>query len=301
MINLFKLPATGVQASEGPTIMKIRILIVYLGSLFALFVPPNAELLALMFIGFYVRSFGGEGGLHRYFAHRSYKTSRAFQFILACLGASAGHRGPLWWAWSHRRHHRFSDTPRDLHSPMHKGRFYVYLGWLVDEKNCNTDLDEVKDLSRFPELVWINKYHYLFPYIYLFIIYAIGEWSSLLGGGQGWAAVVWGFFVSTLISLQGPTLVNVFSHSEKTGFFTSRPYNTNDKSVNNWLLSVISMGVSWHNNHHRYMNSARIGLQWWEIDLTYLTLRFLALFGIVWDLNEVPAQVFQQDRVNWEK
>jgi stearoyl-CoA desaturase (Delta-9 desaturase) len=128
----------------------------------------------------------------------------------------------------------------------------------------------------------------------LLAVYAIGEWTPLFGGHQGLAAIVWGFFVSTLLSLQGSLMVNAFAHSSKTGWFTYRSYRTGDASLNNWLLSLLSLGASWHNNHHHYMNSARTGFRWWELDLTYLTLRVLSLLGLVWDLQEVPRHIAMQ-------
>jgi len=287
----FDLPTTGIQPSEKLLVIKLRVLLVYAGSVAAFFVPPTPALLALMLMGFYLRTFGWEGGHHRYFAHRSFKTSRAFQFVLACLGASSGQRGPLWWACFHRAHHRHADTPQDPHTPVGNGRMYAYLGWLFDKNNCDTNLDDAKELTRYPELVWVNKYHYLLPYLYLAGVYALGQWTPLFGGDAGIAAVVWGFFVSTLLSLQGSLLVNAFAHSPRPGWFTYRSYRTPDTSLNHWLLCLLSLGASWHNNHHRYMNSARAGFRWWELDITYLTLRALAAVGLVWDLREVPEHV----------
>ncbi len=290
----FNLPSTGIQPSESFTVMRLRIVLVYVGSLSAFFVKPTSGLIALTLIGFYFRAFGAQGGHHRYFAHRSFKTGRIFQFVLACLGASSGQRGPLWWAFFHRAHHRYTDRPLDPHSPIGKGRWYAYLGWLFDKDNDynrDTNLDSAKDLTRYPELVWVNKYHYLFPYLYLLAVYAIGQWTPLLGGHRGLAAVAWGFFVSTLLSLQGSLMVNAFAHSARTGWFTYRSYRTADSSLNNWLLSLPSLGASWHNNHHHYMNSARAGFRWWELDLTYLTLRVLAMLGLVWDLHEAPSHL----------
>lgn len=292
------LSLTGIQASESTKLMKLRLIIVVLACVSAWWTPPNKELLVLAALSFYLRTFGWEGGHHRYFAHRSYKTGRIFQTILACLGASSGQRGPLWWACHHRAHHRYSDTPNDPHTPIYKSKIYAYIGWMFDKQYCDTNLDEVKDFSKYPELVWINKYHYLFPYTLVAVLYVIGQWTTLFGQEVGWAAVVWGFFVPTLLSLQGSTLVNIFAHGSRDprGWVSYRSYTTSDTSRNNWLLSVVSLGASWHNNHHRYMNSATTGFRWWEIDLTYLTLRLLALLGLVWDLHEVPLHIRKEQR-----
>jgi stearoyl-CoA desaturase (delta-9 desaturase) len=294
------LKSTGIQASESTTLIMLRVVVVYVGCLAAWWVPANCELMLLALLSFYLRTFGWEGGHHRYFAHRSFKTGRIFQTVLACLGASSGQRGPLWWACHHRAHHRHSDTPRDPHTPVGKGRLYAYLGWIFDKQYCDTDLDEAKDFAKYPELVWINKYHYVFPYLLLAGLYALGRWSTLLGPDAGWAAVVWGFFVPTFVSLQGSLLVNAFAHGypqEDRGWFSYRSYRTSDTSRNNWLLSIVSLGASWHNNHHRYMNAATTGFRWWELDITYLTLRLLALTGLVWDLHRVPAHIRNEQPV----
>lgn len=285
------LPSTGIQKSENISIIKLRVAVIYLGSLGVIFVPFSWPLAALTLVSVYVRTFGWEGGHHRYFAHRSFKTSRIFQLVLACLGAASGQRGPIWWATHHRDHHRYSDTPRDPHTPIKNGKLYAYIGWFFDKAHCDTNLDDARDLSRFPELVWVNKYHYFFPYLFLVLIFAIGQWTPLLGGVGGVAAVVWGFFLGTLLSLQGSLLVNAFAHGSKPGPFSYRTFRTSDTSLNNLPLCLLSLGASWHNNHHRYMNSARTGFRWWELDLTYMTLRVLEIVGIVWDLHKVPPQV----------
>jgi len=180
--------STGIQASESITLIKLRVVAVYVGCLAAWWVPANRELLLLAALSFYLRAFGWEGGHHRYFAHRSFKTGRIFQTVLACLGASSGQRGPLWWACHHRVHHRYLDTLRDPHTPVGKGRLYAYIGWIFDKQYCDTDLDEAKDFAKYPELVWINKYHYVFPYLLLACFYALGHWTTLLGHDAGLAA-----------------------------------------------------------------------------------------------------------------
>lgn len=175
------LPNTGTQKAESLRIIKFRVWLVHVASLGIFFVPYDHSLLLLTSITFFTRTFGWEGGSHRYFSHRSFKTSRAFQFFLAILAASGGQRGPIWWATHHRAHHRYSDTPLDPHSPIHRGFWYAHMGWFLDPKNIDTDLDAAKDLSRFPELVWINKYHYIFPYILMVIIFCVGEFTAILG------------------------------------------------------------------------------------------------------------------------
>lgn len=304
VIGEFMLVSTGIQKSESVLVIKFRMAVLYLGCLGMFFVPCTPALLTLALISFFLRTFAAEAGYHRYFSHRSFKTSRAFQLILAVLGAASGQRGPLWWAVHHREHHRYSDTDKDPHTPIGHSRFYAYVGWIFHNNNCDTNLDEIKDFAKYPELVWINKYHYLFPYFLLGIVFALGQWTSLLGDVGGLAAIVWGFFVATVVSLSGMLLVNAFAHGRRKDFwsiFSYRSYNTQDNSRNNWLLCLVSLGTCWHNNHHRYMNAARAGFRWWELDISYWVLRLLALFGIVWDLHEVPKRVLDEYSVRSPK
>ena len=286
------------QSTEGPRTVVVRALIGHGALLGAFFVPLTEQLLIAAAIGYVIRVFSIEGGVHRYFSHRSYKTSRVFQFVLAALAAANGQRGPIWWAIIHRRHHRHADGPGDPHSPvtMHRGR--AYYGWLIDQKTLDTDLDEARDLSRHPELVWINRHHYVFPLLTLAATFLAGQYTAVFGSTGLWlSAVVWVFFMSMVLSQHIPYWVNVWGHGSRPGPFNLRRYETGETSTNVWWLALPTLGAAWHNNHHRYMNAARAGFYWYEIDLTYAVLRVLALLHIVWDLQEVPADVLAQGRM----
>lgn len=267
-------------------IIKFRIFLLHAASLGIFFVPFNYSLLIFATLIFFIRTFAWEGGSHRYFAHRSYKTSRGFQFFLAALAASGGQRGPLWWAWHHRLHHKHSDTKLDLHSPIHRSFWYSHMGWIIE--NVDFDIDMVKDLSKYPELVFVNKYHYIFPYLGMAMIFCLGQYTAIFGSEVGGiSAVIWGFFLTTMLSLHGTFSINSVTHRLKPRLFSYRSFKTDDASTNNWLLAIPTMGASWHNNHHQYMNSARAGFYWWEIDLTFYILKILELLGIVWDLRDI--------------
>jgi stearoyl-CoA desaturase (Delta-9 desaturase) len=287
----------GVQPGEPLRAVQIRVVIVHLACLAVFFVDVSAALVALAVLGYFVRVFAWEGGGHRYFAHRSFRTSRAFQFLLALLLAASGQRGPIWWAAHHRRHHRLSDREGDWHSPVRYGFWQAHLGWLLKQDSLNTPLDEARDLARYPELVWINRRHYLVPLLLLFLLFALGQYTSLFGEpGLGLAAMVWGFFIPTMLSLHASFVVNSLVHGGRPGRWHRRRFATRDASTNAWWLCIPTMGASWHNNHHRYMNSARAGFFSWELDLTYLSLRALALLGLVWDLQPVPSSVLEEGR-----
>ncbi len=222
-----------------------------------------------------IRVFGITGGYHRYFAHKSYKTSRVFQFVMAWLACSATQKGPLWWAGTHRRHHRYADAPGDPHSPR-EGFYYAHQGWIFDSKWEGTPAEAMRDFAAYPELVWLNKNHWVPPLTLAVLCYAIG----------GFAGLVWGFAVSTTLLWHATYSVNSISH-----IFGRRRYETADTSRNNWLIALLTFGEGWHNNHHYYMASVRQGFFWWELDVTYYVLRALAALGIVWDLRLPTAEI----------
>jgi stearoyl-CoA desaturase (Delta-9 desaturase) len=231
---------------------------------------------------YYVRMFGVTGAYHRYFSHRTYRTSRVFQFLLAVLAMTSVQKGVLWWASHHRTHHRNSDQPNDVHSVLHDGFWWSHIGWIVSRRYDETDLSKVRGLARFPELRFLDRFHVLVP-----IAYAASLW--LLGGT--WA-LFWGFFVSTTLLWHGTFTINSLTH-----VFGSQRYVTTDNSRNHLLLALITMGEGWHNNHHYYQRSTNQGFFWWEIDPTYYVLRVLSWLGLVWDLHTPPPHVLSSNRV----
>jgi stearoyl-CoA desaturase (delta-9 desaturase) len=233
---------------------------------------------ALAIALYYIRMFGVTAGYHRYFSHRTYRTSRAFQFFLAVLAQSSLQKGALWWAAHHRGHHKYSDTPQDPHSFRDFGFFQSHIGWILSADTEATEEKRIPDLMRYPELRWLNKYHAV-PGI------ALGVGLFLVGG---WSALVWGLFVSTVLLWHGTFTINSLSH-----WFGRRRYATTDDSKNNFVLALITMGEGWHNNHHYYQRAANQGFFWWEIDLTYYVLRGLQLVGIVWDVHTPPRKVLE--------
>jgi len=226
-----------------------------------------------------VRMFGITAGYHRYFSHRAYKTSRAFQFVLACLGCSACQKGPLWWVGHHRYHHLHSDKPTDLHSPHASGFWRSHVGWILSQDHGETNWEAVRDLSRYPELRWLNRHHWV-PGMGVAL-------ACLLIGG--WAGLVWGFFVSTVFVYHATFTVNSLSH-----LIGRRRYATEDKSRNNLVLALLTLGEGWHNNHHRYQSSANQGFFWWEIDLSYYVIALLRVVGLVWDVRKPPQAVLEE-------
>ncbi len=225
-----------------------------------------------------VRMFAITGFYHRYFSHRAYRTSRGWQFVFALLGASAAQRGPLWWAAHHRKHHRHSDTELDVHSPRHHGFWWAHMGWITAAGNFPTDLSQVRDLARYPELRFLDRYDIVVP----------TALAATLFWAGGWQLLIWGFFVSTVVLFHCTCFINSLAHQ-----LGRRRYPTPDDSRNSFLLALICFGEGWHNNHHHYPGAARQGFRWWEIDLTYYGLWLLARLRIVRELRPVPERVLR--------
>lgn len=220
-------------------------------------------------------------GYHRYFSHRSFKTSRAFQFVLALTCQMSAQKGVLWWAANHRHHHKHSDQPDDVHSPTLRGFWWAHVGWILADDHAATRFDLVKDLARFPELRWLNRYH-LVP------VGALGVVMFLAGGLH---ALYWGWVVMTVLLWHGTFTVNSLAH-----VWGRRRYRTADTSRNNVWLALLTMGEGWHNNHHYYQSSARQGFFWWEVDVSYYVLKLWQTIGLVWDVRTPPAAVVAAPR-----
>jgi stearoyl-CoA desaturase (delta-9 desaturase) len=233
----------------------------------------NVLALSLCGVVYFLQMVGITVGYHRYFSHRTFKTSRAFQFALACLGCSASQRGPIWWAAQHRHHHRTSDTSEDLHSPIAHTFWQSHVAWIFSPQSAGTNEQTVKDLVRYPELRWLDRHYLLPPLSLAALCLAIG----------GWAGLVWGFFVSSILSHHATFMVNSVCH-----LWGTRQYATSDSSRNNFFVALITLGEGWHNNHHHYPNSAQQGFRWWECDFSYYLIRLGACLGIVHDVRKVP-------------
>lgn len=243
-------------------------------------------------IGFYlIRMFFVTGFYHRYFSHKTFKTSRVFQFIMAFLAESSLQKGVLWWAAHHRVHHRTSDTADDPHSMKIYGFWYSHLGWILGPDYKQTDFEGISDFARYPELRWISKYHLIPPVFFALLIMALGGIVNggsiiFMFGAAGFSTLFIGFFLSTVMLYHGTFSINSIMH--KLG---RQRYDSGDESRNSIVLALVTLGEGWHNNHHYYESSARQGFFWWEVDITYYLLKIMSWLGLIWDINEVPKYI----------
>ena len=295
------------QGDAGPNdqpqlvnvVKQIAFWAVHAGCILALWSGVSWVAVAVCFLLYFIRMFAITGGYHRYFSHRSYKTSRPFQFVLALLGASAAQKGPIWWASHHRHHHRHSDTPEDLHSPIISGIYYAHVGWVLSSEFVHTRYELVKDLMAFPELRWLERYNLLPPIVLACLTYVLGWFLQVNFPSLNTSAfqmLVWGFFISTVITYHATFCINSFVH-----LIGSQRFKTGDGSRNNLILALITLGEGWHNNHHYYQSSEKQGFYWWEIDISHYILKLLSWIGLVWDLRVPPERVYKEAYVGLER
>ncbi|MCS6894351.1 MAG: acyl-CoA desaturase, partial [Deltaproteobacteria bacterium] len=265
---------------------------VHLGCLLVFLIPFSWYLVGVAVLLYVARMFGITAGYHRYFSHRTYRTSRFFQFLMAFLGLTAAQKGPLWWASHHRRHHLHSDTEDDIHSVKQHGFWHAHVGWILNSGLERVDYSNVKDLARFPELVFLDKYYYIGPAILVIFLILLGNYFVSVNPQTPLTPlnlVVYGFFVSTTLLYHGTFFINSLCH-----MIGKQRFNTGDESRNSFLMAIVCLGEGWHNNHHYYPSSERQGFYWWEIDPTHWGLKLLQFLGLVWDIKKPPKEILSK-------
>jgi stearoyl-CoA desaturase (Delta-9 desaturase) len=205
----------------------IPFILVHVACIGAIWSGITWEALAICIALYWLRIFAVGAGYHRYFSHRSYSTSRVFQFLLAIAAQTTAQKSVLWWAAMHRHHHLHSDTENDGHSPRHKGFCYSHIGWIFARRNDSVDLGKVADLVRFPELRFQHKFEVVPALALAAVCFFVAGWSGL----------VVGFFWSTVLVYHATFCINSLAHVSG-----STRYVTGDDSRNNWLLALFTMG-----------------------------------------------------------
>jgi fatty-acid desaturase len=208
-------------------------------------------------------------GYHRLLTHRSFEAPRWIQYFLTICGSLALEGGPISWVATHRVHHQFSDQTGDPHTPK-DGKWWSHIVWtLVGDTTHSRTVECSKyasDLCRDKFLVWLSKYNYV-PVLLLSVL-------LLVCGGVPF--LLWGVFFRVTVGLHATWMVNSLTH-----FWGGRRFVTRDNSRNNWLVALLSFGEGWHNNHHAHPTSARHGLTWYEIDMSWMAIRSLQIIGVV--------------------
>ncbi len=208
---------------------------------------------------------------HRLLTHRGFKTSKAFEYFLAVCGTLALEGGPISWVATHRVHHQFADKEGDPHTP-NDGRWWSHAGWVMtgNANHCDTQLMKrfCPDLASDRFYLLLNTYHWAPTVILGLVLLAFG----------GWSMVLWGLGVRVVLGWHGTWFVNSATH-----MWGSRRFPTHDDSRNSFWVALLTFGEGWHNNHHAHPVSARHGLAWYELDLTWVQIRCFEILGLIRD------------------
>ncbi len=227
--------------------------------------PAFFAFLALYWVSL---SFGIGMGYHRLLTHRSYQVPKPIEYFLAVCGSLALEGGPIAWVATHRIHHQFSDHSGDPHTPR-DGKWWSHIIWMLLGEASNASVEDyaryAPDLMKDPFHRSLDKYHYVPLAVSGILLYAFGGLPFLL----------WGAFVRVTLGYHATWMVNSLTH-----FWGTRRFATRDDSRNNTLVALVSFGEGWHNNHHAHPTSARHGLAWYELDITWMTIWLLRQFGI---------------------
>ncbi len=253
-------------------------------SLLVFAVPFTWTLLGVWAVSHFLRAIGLTLAFHRYFAHRAFELSRPARFFWALAGTAAMQKGPIWWAGHHIAHHKHADREGDPHSPAVSGFYHAHVGWFLhDARNDELPASNpvVRDFGRVPEIAWLERHYMVPPLLYAGALYALG----------GFPWLVWGFALATTTLAHATFAINTVNH-----LWGSRRFDTPDDSRNNALTAFFAAGEGWHNNHHRYQRAARNGFYWWEFDPTYYVVALMSWLGLAWNLQPVPARIYDEAR-----
>lgn len=224
--------------------------------------------LAVLLIGNWVVGSLGVGlGWHRLLTHRSFQAPKWLEYLLSIFATMSMQDSPNKWIATHRMHHAFVETDKDPHSTR-SGFWWAQIGWVLWGKAQDHDESTLK--RYIPDLLK-DRGHVLISRFWLVPI--ILSAVTLLGLG-GWTMVVWGVGARVVLGWHTTWFVNSLAH-----IYGSRPHATGDRSTNNWFVAILTFGEGWHNNHHAFPTSARHGLEWYQFDMNWITVRILEKLG----------------------
>jgi fatty-acid desaturase len=240
---------------------------IHLVALFAL-LPGNFSWGAIALALFLHWLTGGLGitlGWHRLVSHRSFQVPKWLEYVFVFFGTLSMQGGPIEWIGLHRHHHAHSDHESDHHNSG-RGFWWSHLGWMLHDIPARTEVPRLtQDINSDPVYRFFQRYFFPIQVVFAVLLYLLG----------GWPFVVWGVFVRIVVVYHCTWLVNSATHK-----FGYRSYESGDRSTNCWWVALLTYGEGWHNNHHAFQYSARHGLRWWEIDLTWMVISFLQAVGL---------------------
>lgn len=219
---------------------------------------------------------------HRTLAHRSVRLRKPVEYLTALLGTLAFQGDPISWVATHRVHHAHSDQQGDPHSTR-KGFGWAHIEWLY-KPNPNVPYTK-EDFARFCPDLWSDPFYRFLHVAHIPLQIALAGMLFALGG---WPFIFWGIFFRLVFAYHSTWLVNSATH-----MFGYRTYKTTDRSTNSWWVALLSFGEGWHNNHHAFPYSARHGMAWYEVDITWWTIRLLWLVRLA-DKVRVPSRALRE-------
>jgi stearoyl-CoA desaturase (delta-9 desaturase) len=256
--------------------------------------------LVMFAITYTMTTLGVTLGFHRYFAHRSFRTSRPMEIAFVVIGSMALQGSLLYWVSTHRRHHQFSDTPGDPHSPYMDGEsrlgwlsglWHSHVGWMFATDITNA-MRFAPDIIRDP-LIFRVQLRYL-------------TWAGLglaLPGLAGLAITGSWFGGLEAFLLAGPVRLLLVHHASWavgsiSHMYGRRPFKTDDHSANNFWVALLAFGEGLQNNHHAFPTAARHAFLWWEPDLTGYIVGVMSFSGLIWEVSKPPAETIARRRLS---
>jgi fatty-acid desaturase len=271
-----QLPLPGIRTSK---LVLAYMCLIHIVAASAFFLPVRGSYVLLGLFSYFSIGFSTTIGLHRLLSHRSFQCPKWVEYLMVTIAMLTGQGSPLLWVANHRIHHSRSDLVGDVHSPT-RGFLYSHILWIIDE--ASTDplayRKYCKDLANNTYYHWLVRYR-LVPQVLAVL---------LIGLALGWDAVPCVFVLPVVCWMHSTYSVNSICHHS---WFGSRTFETRDKSRNVWWVGLLALGEGWHNNHHAYPRSARHGLKWFQIDLSYQLIRLLGKIGLAWNITDPTEMV----------
>ncbi|MGD1943902.1 MAG: acyl-CoA desaturase [Leptolyngbyaceae cyanobacterium] len=224
--------------------------------------------------------FGSVGiclGYHRLLSHRSFRVPQWLEYVLTTIGALATQGGPIFWVGGHRKHHAFTEDPQKDPYSAKRGFWWSHIIWILKPQHESFAFNEYSkyapDLAKSPYYRWLDRYFLLLQVPLAILLYALG----------GWSFVVYGVFARSVLLWHSTWFVNSATHC-----WGYRNFHADDNARNLWWVSLLTYGEGWHNNHHTFPHSAQTGWHWWEIDVTWQTIRLLQRLGLATKVRTIP-------------
>jgi stearoyl-CoA desaturase (Delta-9 desaturase) len=253
----------------------------------------GAGALAIMAVMYLLTGIGVTVGLHRLLAHRSFEAAPAVRGTLAVLGTMAMQGPVIRWVTNHRKHHVYTDEEGDPHSPHLTGRrgvlgavvglWHSHVGWIFKRERAPYER-YARDLVKDPVILFVGRTALLWVALGLALPAAAGFLFTGTLAGAG-IALLWGGAVRIFLVHHMTFAINSLCH-----FVGRRLFDTDDHSRNVFWLAPLSMGESWHNNHHAFPTSAFHGLRRWQLDLGGWVIRGLEAARLAHNVQRVSPE-----------